>query len=351
MSFLRHFLPAAALLGAALVTACAQTGAIPLTTLTVPAEPAPGWRPFSADSPWNTPIPADARIDPKSDVLVADLGATGALYVNMPEWSVMVKYFDSSKAPQRRIRALYPGRHGPGFGPGQSVPIPADALAPETPVAQSNYFTLVDPIRNLAWDMRQSGQAPDGEWFAGFGAAVDLSGTGVAMPWMKADRADLSGGARPSGIPLLAGLIRVDEVKAGRIDHALAFAYPAARTGKFVPPASMALQAADKASERHLGLPMGARIQLDPDYDIDNTLLSPAAKVIARALQTHGAILVDEAGAAVLYAESGPEQLAAWEGLLAPGDLQMLFTPEFMALHFRVIDTGETLPGVPHNYN
>ena len=344
---LRRLLPAAALFGAALITACAQTGAVPATTLAVPAEPEAGWRPFSADSPWNTKIPADARTDPKSDVLVADVGAAGSLYVNMPEWSVLVKYIDSSQAPMLPVRALYEGRYGQGFEPGKRVPLPADTLPADTTSAQSYYVTLVDPARNLAWDTRQLGRTEEGEWFAGFGAVVDLSGTGVAMPWMKAERTDLSGGARPSGAPLMAGLLRVDEVKAGRIDHALAFAYPLAQTGKFLPPASMALDAPDKASERAIGLPMGARIQLEPEYDIDNTLLSPGAKAVAKALQEYGAILVDTAGASVLYAEGGPEQLAKWDGVLAPGDLQSLFTSGFIARHFRVIDTGEPLPGVP----
>ena len=39
------------------------------------------------------------------------------------------------------------------------------------------------------------------------------------------------------------------------------------------------------------------------------------------------------------------------EGVLAPSDLQMLFTPEFIALNFRVIETGEPLPGIPSRYN
>lgn len=348
---LRQMLPAAALLGAAFITGCAQTGGIPATTLAVAAEPQAGWRPFSADSPWNTPIPANAKIDPKSDVLVADVGAGGDLYLNMAEWSVMVKYFDSTKAPQQRVRALYEGRHGAGFEPGDTVPLPADTLPEGSTPAQSNYLTLVDPALNLAWDTRQLGRNDKGEWFAGFGSEVDLSGTGVSVPWMKAERRDLSSGARPSGVPLMAGLIRVDEVKAGRIDHALAFAYPLAQTGKFVPPASTALVAADKASERHIGLPMGARIQLDPAYDIDNTLLSPGAKVVAKALQEYGAILVDEAGATVLFAEGGPDLNAEWDGVLAPGDLQALFSTLFIATNFRVIDSGEALPGVPAQIN
>jgi len=348
---LRQMLPAVALMGVALATGCAQTSEVPLSAVAVASEPAPGWRPFSPDSPWNTKVAAGALIDPNSDILLADLAKSGPFYVNIAEWSVMVKYFDSAKAPKRSVRPLYAGRHGPGFGPRDLVPIPADAFNPETPESQRNYFTLVDPARNLAWDMRQSGQAADGSWHAGFGAAVDLSGTGVSIPWMKAERADLSAGARPSGAPLIAGLIRVDEVKAGRIDHALAFATPLPMTGKYVPPASTDLSAEAGGAQRYTGLPMGARIQLNPDYDIDNTLLSPGGKVVARALQEYGAILVDQAGANVLYAESGPDHVAAWEGVLSPDDLQILLTPEFIALNFRVIDSGEPLPGIPSAYN
>ena len=344
---LRQFLPVAAVLGA-LMAGCAQTGGVSEANGTW--EKPAVWRPFSADSPWNMKIPAGAAIDPKSDVLMADVGAGGALYINMPEWSVMVKYFDSATAPKTRMRSLYPGHYGPGFEPGAQIPMPDDALAAGTPASQSFYFTLVDPVRNLSWDYRQLGKTPEGEWISGFGAVVELAGSGVSKPWMQAERSDLSAGARPSGVPLMAGLIRFDEVKAGRIDHALAFAYPLARTGKFLSPASMALDGTSAGTERHVGLPVGARIQLDPDYDIEHTKLSPGAKVIARALQEYGAILVDHAGATVLFAESGPEQLDAWEGVLAPGDLQLLFTQDFISLNFRVMEMGEPLSGIPSAY-
>ncbi len=345
---LRQFLPAAALCGAALMTGCAQTSGV--SEADSNWEKPAVWRPFSDDSPWNTKIGSNPVIDPKSDVLIADVGSGGALYINMPEWSVMVKYLDSAKTPKTRVRALYPGRYGPGFEPGAEIPLPAEALPAETLPSESYYFTLVDPVRNRAWDTRQLGKTAEGDWIAGFGAVVDLAGTGVSKPWMKAERSDLSAGARPSGVPLMAGLIRVDEVKAGRIDHALAFAYPMARTGKFLPPASMGLEAIDVGSERHVGLPVGARIQLNPDFDIENTKLSPGAKVVARALQEYGAILVDHAGATVLFAEHGPEQLEAWQGVLVPGDLQLLFTPDFMSLNFRVLEMGEALPGIPSAY-
>ncbi|WP_409917754.1 hypothetical protein [Hyphomonas sp.] len=307
--------------------------------------PPKGWRPFSDDSPWNTPIPEGAAIDRNSDVLVESLALDGGLYVNIPEWTVSVRFFDSSRAPRKPVRPLYAGRYGPGFEPDKRVPLPDGAVPDDDSGATSYYVTLVDPYRNKAWDIRQGGQTARGDWYAGFGAEIDLSGRGVAVPWMQAPRADLSGGARPSGIPLSAGLIRRDHVKAGHIPHALAFAYRGARPGWFIPPASTALEGSPDRAGRQFGLPMGARIQLDPDYDIDNTRLSDAGKVIARALQEYGAILVDEAGATVLFAEGGPEHAPEWEGVLDPGELQFFFTPDFMREHFRVLEMEERMPG------
>lgn len=343
---------AAAVLPILAIAACAQSGTgvmrdpdltSDLAALTI--TPPPDWRPFSADSPWNTAIPADAVIDRNSDVLVAGLAKDSGLYVNIPEWTVTVRYFDSARAVRKPVRALFPDRFGPGFEPGRRVPLPDGAVPEGSGDAQAHYVTLVDPIRQKAWDIRQGGRTARGDWYAGFGAEVDLAGTGVSIPWMQAERADLSGGARPSGIPLVAGLIRLDDIKAGQIDHALAFAYPGARPGWFVPPASTALQVSPERAGRDFGLPMGARIQLDPDYDIENTRLSPAGKVIARALQEYGAVLVDEAGATVLFAEGGPELAPQWDGILAPGDLQFFFTPEFMQANFRVLKMEERMPG------
>lgn len=342
---LRQILPAAVLLSAALVTGCAQTGekAAPAVTENI-AETGP-WRPFSATSPWNTPIASDTPIDPNSDVLMGEFADLNALYINMPEWSVAIYQVDAD-TPKRTVQGLYPDSYGPGFGFNKRIPLPEGATA-GGPDGGTGFLVLEDRKAGKAWEMRQAGQTEDGSWFAGFGAEVDLRGTGVNTPWMRASSATQGMSPRASGVPLVAGLIRVEELKAGRIDHALAFAYPIARTGAFVPPASTALEATQDRPVNPFGLPMGARIQLDPSYDIENTLLSPEGKVIARALQEFGAILVDDAGGTVLFAEAAPAQLAEWEGVLSPDELNLLFTPEFMSKNFRVLEIGPTLAGKP----
>ncbi len=336
------------------VAGCAQTGnngagstARTIQQAIVTSTAPQGWRPFSEDSPWNTKIPEEAIIDHNSDVLLEDLSSGNPLYINMNEWTVTVRYFDSSLAPKHSVRPIFPNRYGPGVEPNKRVPLPEDAITPGAPQAEEFYISLVDPKLNKSWDYRQLARNERGEWSAGFGAEVDLAGTGVAPPWMVAARPDASAGPRPSGIPLMAGLIRAEEIKAGKIDHALAFAYNSPRSGIFVSPASTALDARPGQENNVFGLPMGARIQLDPQYDIENTLLSPGAKVVARALQDYGMILVDYAGSTTLFAEKSPENADQWSGVLGPSDLQLLFTPEFMAANFRVLELGNKMPGVP----
>ena len=196
--------------------------------------------------------------------------------------------------------------------------------------------------------MRQAHQRDDGRWFTGFGAITNLRGSGVSQPWNEVEQPNLAASALASGFPLTAGLIRVEEIKAGRIPHALMFAYPGAMTDGFVSPASTALPVAENVDAApQTGMPLGARIQLDPAFDVDASDLSREGKIVARALQEYGAYLGESAGGNVLFAESAPNQLEAWDGTLASGELQGVFTPEMMAKHFRLIEMGDVLPGPP----
>ncbi|MCD6416831.1 MAG: fibronectin type III domain-containing protein, partial [Planctomycetes bacterium] len=108
-----------------------------------------------------------------------------------------------------------------------------------------------------------------------------------------------------------AGLIRPWEIRQGHINHALAFACKGP-SGLYVFPATR--------SDGQGGLrsfPEGARLQLDPgltDRDFERWGLSAAGKVIARALQEYGMILVDGGGHPKIYVEG--EHTASWNGLV-----------------------------------
>lgn len=302
------------------------------------------WRPFSPDSPWNTPIGPDAAVHPDSPELVADLAARGPLRINLDEWSIPVYEVDSGRAPVHAVRDARPDLFGAGFEPPRAIPIPAGATA-SLPPGGDEHLCILDRRRGLEWGMWQARLRPDGTWETGLGAVTDLRGTGVAPAWNEAERELDAHRARASGFPLIAGLIRVEEIRAGRIDHALVFAYDGCMPGRFLPPASTSQAAMPMTREDGGGLPMGARIQLDPELDLAALDLTPAGRVIARALQEYGAYLGDYAGATVLYGESSPAALRAWEGVLAPEDLGGVFDPAFLADNLRVLDTGAWRPG------
>jgi hypothetical protein len=97
------------------------------------------------------------------------------------------------------------------------------------------------------------------------------------LGWTSADAA---------GLPILPGLVRYEEVAAGEIDHALRFTAPVTRKAYIYPARH------DASSSTSTSLPpMGLRVRLKASANL--TGLSPAAKVIAVALQRYGMILAD----------------------------------------------------------
>lgn len=303
------------------------------------------WRPFSDDSPWNQPIPADARSDRDSAPLIDGLASRGAFFINIRDWSIPVYFVDADTTPRHDVGDLRPGIYGAGFEFPRQIPIP-DGAVPSPPVGEhsDNHLSVIDRERGLEWGMWATRRDASGRWMTGLGAVTDLRGTGVAPPWFDSPRELDSHRARAGGFPLIAGLIMLEEIEAGAIEHALVFAYDHCRSGHFVPPASTAQVTQLEAIDSR-GIPMGGRIQLDPDWDVESSGLSRAGKIIARALQKYGAFCGDYAGANVLYAENSPDAVDAWKGILDSRDLETVFTPEFIRAHFRVVDMGNILPG------
>jgi hypothetical protein len=120
-----------------------------------------------------------------------------------------------------------------------------------------------------------------GEPQAGSGAIWDLRSNAMRpRTWTSADAA---------GLPILPGLIRRDEVEAGRIDHTIRMT--AERTDRrFVWPAR---HQAGVRADRDLP-PMGAWFRLKAGFGIAR--FSPETRVILRAMKVHGLILADNGG-------------------------------------------------------
>ena len=302
------------------------------------------WRPFNNNSPWNESIPADAKTDPQSSRFISDF-AQGDFYINMEDWSIPVYYVTTDSVPKVTVINSRPGVYGKGFAEPNHIPVLPDFIAsPPVGDFSDNHLCILDTAAMIEWDMWAARKNKDGVWTTGLGAVTDLRSSGVEKPWFEQENEFDAHRSRAGGFPLIAGLIRPDEIEAGEIDHALVFAYQRGRSEFFIPPASTA-QATFMEMNNHGGIPMGGRIQLNPAIDVDTLQLTPACKVIAKALQKYGAFNGDYAGATVLYADNSPSALRRWKGVLQKTDLLGVFTPAFIKKYFRLIEMGNLLPG------
>jgi hypothetical protein len=196
-------------------------------------------------------------------------------------------------------------------------------------------MVIHDRVHGCVYDFWGARREHDGRWAAEWGGALPAEGTGV-----------YSGGlaARASGFSAGAGLIQPEELRAGLIPHALVFAYPYTRSGGPVAPATNS----DGRSAVSFALPQGARVQLDPQINLNELDLSPAERTIAQALQRYGMILGDSSGGFTLYAVHPRSQ--------SPGSFNDLFPPEtwvnlskIPADRFRVLKLGpvQASPRIP----
>lgn len=252
--------------------------------------------PYSSAGVWGTRIPEDAPVDPNSarmvQGLVRDSEANGALNLAHRDWTISV-YVTAPDTPRHDVlvKGRPPGAHyDPGFthdtrSTFAGVPIP-EAARPDRQA--DAHLSVIDLDAACEYDL-YGARKVDGRWEAEWANAIPLSAGGVYPNGLS---------SRATGFSGLAGLIWPEELRRGRIDHALLFAYPLTRAGGPVLPAT----ASDGKTEGDFTIPQGARLQLDPELDLSTLGLTPVEYTIARALQDYGMFLGDTGGRSAVYA-------------------------------------------------
>jgi hypothetical protein len=125
---------------------------------------------------------------------------------------------------------------------------------------------------------------PDGHggWDAGSGAVYDMASNALRpRGWTSADAA---------GLPILPGLVRYEEVAAGKVLHAIRITVPTSQKS-YVWPARH--QAGSTTNANYP--PMGTWLRLSPSIDPNG--FDPMVRPIVVALQTYGAIVADNGSA------------------------------------------------------
>lgn len=143
-------------------------------------------------------------------------------------------------------------------------------------------------------------------------------------------------GSRGAKVPYGLGLVRKWEIDAGVIDHAIAWAYHGP-SPEYVYPALNSDGANFGGivydSVAHDGdLPEGARIRLDPTFDL-GLLPAGTSRIVGKALQDYGAICIDNAGFPKIYLEA--TYSAGWGGDVTPSMLSVADLTKY-----QVIDWG-----------
>jgi hypothetical protein len=296
------------------------------------------WRPFDDASPWNTPIPSSAALDPDNQAMIDDMGVSSQwpfLGINIKGYSIPL-YWTNDSVPTVQVDSDVGGEGFPGnngMNGTAMVPVPSNA-APDP--ESDHHMLLVHENHANAWDFWNASQTGSG-WHCGLCTTTDLTGSGVRPLAEGNPTWWTSAGSRACGFPLIAGLIRVEEMEAGEIRHALILAYPHIRAGLYTPPASTAQATVGSDAIKTRGIPCGGRIQLDPTLDLDSLGLSASGKIVAKALQVYGAYIGDYSGAVNLYADGSPDAQAKWDaGLLDTYEVK----DQIPLSAFRVIQLG-----------
>ncbi len=250
-----------------------------LALVPVPAEaiPAPGTscELFPRDNVWHSKIhklPEHRR----SDQWIAAMGGRGTLLhpdfgpSGDPAQPYGIPFnVEDAGQPKVAVDFQYAGESDPGPYPVDDTSWVENGSDRHVLVVERDECRLYE-----LFDFDWNGGAPQ----AGSGAIWDLRSNALRpSTWTSADAA---------GLPILAGLIRRDEVEAGVIDHAIRFT--AGDTDeKFIWPARHQAGAGRDPSLP----PMGARFRLKKRFGISR--FHPETQVILKAMKRYGLIVAD----------------------------------------------------------
>ena len=240
-----------------------------------------GFIPFTSSNLWNKDISA-SPVDPNSDAIINFIGSSVPLHPDFgsgeyqgSDIGIPYTVVTSSQQPQDINITDFPDESDPGPMP---IPFGAPIEGDPNPGSGDRHVIVLDNSNCFLYEMFSAFPNNDGSWNAGSTAVWDLSADEQRpYTWTSADAA---------GLPVFAGLVRYDEVQAGKIQHALRFTLQQSQAA-FVPPASH--WAAN--SSNPLAAPMGMRLRLKPGVDISP--FSTNVQVILTALKKYGMIMAD----------------------------------------------------------
>jgi hypothetical protein len=265
------------LITAAMVAATVPLGAMPVPAMAAGSLAASGCPLFPSQNIWHADV-SRLPVQARSSAWMASMGRDSPLHADFGSgtWNggpigIPFTVVPASQ-PKVPVHFTYASESDPG-----PYPIPADTPIEGGSQAGGDRHVLVVQAGTCRlyelFDAHRDGQG----WQAGSGAVFDLRANRLRRAgWTSADAA---------GLPILAGLVRYEEVAAGHVDHAIRATVNRSQASYLWP-------ARHQAGDAETSLPpMGLRLRLKAGVDISGFSSQPRA--ILRAMRTYGLIVAD----------------------------------------------------------
>jgi hypothetical protein len=227
-----------------------------------------------ASNPINHEI-AHVPVDPHSAQYITSIGASLHLHADFgtnPAYGIPYAVVGPHQPKVPIDFTAYGSESDPG-----PYPIPPNAPVEGTGEEGDRHVLVLQEGACRLYELYDARRAGRG-WAADSGAVFDLRSNALRPEgWTSADAA---------GLPIFPLLARYDEVRAGRIDHALRVTVPRTQAGYIHPATHYASSSTDPALP-----PMGLRLRLSASFDLSS--YHGQALVILRALKRYGLIVAD----------------------------------------------------------
>ncbi len=263
------------------------------------AAPDPYLAPFSADSPWNRRVPAEAVYSADDDPRTRDVVAGHAL-IRAEAWAIPI-YAARASDPWVQVRDMENARVFSAQVPVSARPDPMG----------DGHLVVVDPAHRFSLEMYRARLLSGGGIVARRAFRVDLLGPGMFL------RDGKFPGVRAMDASGMGGVLRAWEIDAGRIDHVLTFSLPYSRLAHGpVWPSAREDFWGFKVYSGHV--PIGTLVAIPRGVDLGRLGLSPGGLALGHALQDYGAYCDDSVGTDGIALASEP----AAEGLPALAEMR-----------------------------
>lgn len=238
---------------------------------------------FPSNNIWNTQVDS-LPVDSNSAAYINSIGASTGLHADFGTvWDGAPNGipFTTVTASQPNVTIRYyppPDGYADESDPGP-FPIPTNAPIEGGPSSTGDRHVLVaDTGHCMLYELFNAQPNSDGSWTVSSSAKYDLNSNALRPAgWTSADAA---------GLPILPGLVRLEEVQSGHINHALRFSIQHTRNSYIWPARHEASSLSGSQYPQ-----MGQRFRLKASFDISH--FSAQNQVILTAMKQYGIIVAD----------------------------------------------------------